>query len=234
MIDDVLACGRQFHCPSQPYIPIEFAVAAYRFGHSMLPMKVRVRKGGNELDLFGDKLGSGFSRLADKSAIVDWNELFSGVQRAQKLDTKMATSLLQLPFIAEGENHSRPVTYFVATASYCPGGDKVDEKMGRDSGEISKVVEVAKEISMGRIAEGEPLWLYCLAEAQVIGRETTPGAFHQGEGLGPVGARIAAEMLVGLLELDEHNYLGANRNWTPRPKWDSVGKILRAVNPSID
>ena len=239
VIDDILASGRQFYCPSQPYIPIEFAVAAYRFGHSMAPMKVRVRKDGNELDLFGDELGNGFSPVDDKSAIVDWNELFfarddSIVQSAQKLDTKMATSLLQLPFIAEGEKSLATRNLLRGNSFLLPGGDKVAEKMGRDSGEISKVVNVAKTISEGRIAEGVPLWLYCLAEAQVIGRETTPGTFDTGEGLGPVGARIVAEVLVGLLELDEHSYLGANRNWTPRPEWDSIGKVFRAVNPSID
>ena len=238
VINDILACGRQYYCPSQPYIPIEFAVAAYRFGHSMAPTKIRVRKDGDDLDLFGNELGNGFSPVAGKFAIVDWNELFfakdgGGIQGAQKLDTKMATNLLQLPFITEGERSLATRNLLRGNSFLLPGGDKIAEKMGRDASEISKVVDIAKTISAGRITEGVPLWLYCLAEAQEVGRETTPGAFDKGEGLGPVGARIVAEVLIGLLELDEHSYLGANRNWTPGPEWDSIGKILLAVNPSI-
>ena len=60
-----------------------------------------------------------------------------------------------------------------------------------------------------------PLWLYLLAEAEVIGRETSAQSFDPGEGLGPVGATIVAETLIGLIELDEASWLGENRNWTP-------------------
>ena len=36
----------------------------------------------------------------------------------------------------------------------------------------------------------------------------------------PVGARIVAETLIGLIELDTHSYLSVNRNWEPA---DGVG-----------
>ena len=239
VINDILACGRKYYCPSQPYIPIEFAVAAYRFGHSMAPMKIRIRKNGDELDLFGEELGHGFSPVASKNAIVDWNELFfhtdnGGIQGAQQLDTKMASRLLDLPFIADGEKSLATRNLLRSNSFLLPGGDKIAEKMGRDASEISNVVNIVKELSTDRITKGVPLWLYCLAEAEVIGRETKPGVFNKGEGLGPVGARIVAEVLIGLLELDEQSYLGSNRSWAPRPEWKSIGKILRAVNPSIN
>ena len=85
------------------------------------------------------------------------------------------------------------------------------------------------EISDKRIVEGAPLWLYILAEAEMVGRETRYGQFDQGEGLGPVGGRIVSEVMIGLLELDETSYLGENRNWMPNPNYDSVGKILTAT-----
>ena len=84
-------------------------------------------------------------------------------------------------------------------------------------------------LSGSRITEGAPLWLYILAEAEEIGRETKPGKFDKGEGLGPVGARIVAEVIIGLLELDASSYLGANRNWSPNPAYDTIGKILASV-----
>jgi len=39
VVQDILSCGRKFYCPLEPFIPVEFSVAAYRFGHSMAPMK---------------------------------------------------------------------------------------------------------------------------------------------------------------------------------------------------
>jgi hypothetical protein len=46
------------NCPTTetPYIPIEFAVAAYRFGHSMMPQKIQVQQGANAFELFGTTL----------------------------------------------------------------------------------------------------------------------------------------------------------------------------------
>ena len=37
VVDDVLANGRKFYdWHNDPYIPVEFSVAAYRFGHSQV------------------------------------------------------------------------------------------------------------------------------------------------------------------------------------------------------
>jgi hypothetical protein len=48
-----------------------------------------------------------------------------------------------------------------------------------------------------------------------VGRQTTPGTFDPGEGLGPIGGRIVAEVIVGLLETDEDSYPGQDRSWQP-------------------
>ena len=72
---DILSCGRKYYCTKEPYIPVEFSVAAYRFGHSMAPMKIQVQKNKPALELFGPELGEGFSAVASQDAIVDWREL---------------------------------------------------------------------------------------------------------------------------------------------------------------
>jgi hypothetical protein len=51
-----------------------------------------------------------------------------------------------------------------------------------------------------------PLWFYVLKEAEVIA---------DGERLGPVGGRIVAEVLVGLLEGDRQSYVRQDPDWTP-------------------
>ena len=57
----------------------------------------------------------------------------------------------------------------------------------------------------GVLREATPLWFYILAE----------GGLNQGRRLGPVGGRIVAEVLFGLLECDRTSFLGMDRSWSP-------------------
>ena len=51
-----------------------------------------------------------------------------------------------------------------------------------------------------------PLWFYVLREAQLA---------ENGERLGPVGARIVAEVLIGLIQGDRTSYLSQDPDWQP-------------------
>jgi len=101
-----------------------------------------------------------------------------------------------------------------------PAGELVAEVCGRPESEIDAVTAKAALLAAAAspaadLSAGTPLWLYILIEAGEIGRETHPDDFDPGEGLGPVGGRIVAETLIGLMELDSHAYLGINRSWSP-------------------
>ena len=54
--------------------------------------------------------------------------------------------------------------------------------------------------------ERTPLWFYILREAAITA---------SGEHLGPVGGRIVAEVLVGLIQGDGQSYLSQDPDWTP-------------------
>ncbi|MGB3806555.1 MAG: heme peroxidase family protein [Erythrobacter sp.] len=240
VVEKILGCGRQHYCGNVPFIPIEFSVAAYRFGHSMIPMKVQTRQGGPRLELFGSTLGGGFDAVNDAKAIVDWHELLDTpenrqIERAQKLDTKLAGDLLNLPFV-----NGPPAEKSLATRNLMrgntfllPGGEKVAEAIGCDHKQIDKVVKRIAKVNGDLGADGIPLWLYLLAEAEVIGRAEPDGSDKEGEALGPVGATIVAEVLIGLLELDDRSYLGANRNWGPREEWNTLGKLITVAQPAL-
>jgi hypothetical protein len=69
---------------------------------------------------------------------------------------------------------------------------------------------LAPPIVLGDFAEAvvhaTPLWYYVLCEAKARG---------EGKRLGPVGGRIVAEVLVGLVEGDPASYLRQNPLWNP-------------------
>jgi len=231
---DILRRGRQFYCVDKgtPFIPIEFSVAAYRFGHSMAPQKIQIQKNEPAHRLFGNVLGKGFTPLKNAGAVVDFKEIFTTnanrqVQKAEKLDTQLAAILLDLPFVGPNDESSLATRNLLRGQSFLlPSGEVIVEAMGRPESEITAVSTSADDDSGNRLGGKTPLWYYLLAESERIGRETTPGQFDQGEGLGPVGARIVAEVLIGLMELDSQSFLSMNRSWSPK---DGLGANISGI-----
>jgi hypothetical protein len=71
----------------------------------------------------------------------------------------------------------------------------------------------------------------------MIGREAANGAFEPGEGLGPTGATLVAETIIGLIELDDRSWLATDRSWSPdrsapaAERLDGVGNMLAWAQP---
>jgi hypothetical protein len=76
-----------------------------------------------------------------------------------------------------------------------PSGEAVARRLCLPA--IEKAPEVGEEES--------PLWFYVLREAELTG----------GERLGPVGSRIVAETMLGMLSADPFSFLRTDPTWEP-------------------
>src|SRR5205085_4477445 len=92
---------RQLAMPTavkHPFIPVELANAAFRYGHSQIRPMYAIRAGAAPMAVFPDLIG--FSPVGDRA--VDSSMLFDvpgrpAAQRSKRIDGTLPASLIELP-----------------------------------------------------------------------------------------------------------------------------------------
>lgn len=208
----------EFH--GHAFMPVEFSVAAYRFGHSQTrPGYLLGRTGGiRAASLFPDdpsvpnSVGDlrGFRPIPSELRI-EWNTFFGPTAQASKLvDTKLSTVMLRLP---DGVVPPGTPDKFRSLATRnlqrgidvrLPAGQRVACRL-RIQNRLSE--DEIWTTNGAKVGSGPaPLWFYALREGEVRAN---------GRRLAGVGAAIVARTFIACLMADEASYLWQEPDWTP-------------------
>jgi hypothetical protein len=212
--------GRRFFTwQNEPYMPVEFSGAAYRFGHSMVRQAYDLNEAIQDIPVFADAdkpdplehLG-GFRRLPGAWS-VDWSFFFKTSSRkpqsSRRIDTRLSPTLFKLPTGLDSGRHAlAQLNLRRGRALGLPSGQDVAGAIGATplAGSALGLDSIdLPAAGKAKLQAATPLWYYVLREAEVGG----------GEQLGPVGGTIVAEVLVGLLQGDPLSYLRQRPGWKP-------------------
>lgn len=231
-------------------MPVEFSVAAYRFGHSMVRPRYKLNE-AIERPIFtgipGDRDDLGGFRPIPSNWAIDWQhfiDLGDGAgtvtpQLSYKIDSSLVNPLGKLPpeiavdpSILALRNLERGLTFQL------PSGQRVAEALGLtpltdDELVIGKATADGTRKPMKDIAPAfagnAPLWAYILSEAQVTSwnNPPTPGMAENDIPirLGPVGGRLVAEVFASLLRGDPSSYLYADPKFAPLADFTKNGRF---------
>jgi Animal haem peroxidase len=208
-----------FKWDDEPFMPIEFSAAAFRFGHSMIRDTYRLNDtAGVPIFLQGNESGrhlGGLRRLPDSLKIA-WDQFFPTTSRltaatanllmdSMRIDDRLAPRLRQVPpdkkalarlNLRRGHRLGLPAGPLVADAMGVP-------RLSEEELRLDGIDATTRDV----LVQATPLWYYVLREAARRG--------EGGQRLGPVGGRIVAEVLAGLLDADQSSYLHATPPWKP-------------------
>jgi hypothetical protein len=251
ILQRVLRDGNRFFSPASADelgMPIEFSVAAYRFGHSMIRDDYTWNRNFEPtgLDLlfsFSGVNGTMFGLpTLPSNWPIDWRRFFDfsgvpgvepppGLNLTRSIDTALALGLKEIPSLRD-EGPKRPLAVrnlLRGRLLGLPSGQDVAAHLGVTvlTPEQLRNSPHARVLQAGGFDHKTPLWYYILKEAEL---------FHDGQRLGPVGSTLLAETFVALIRNSRTSLLADNmRYWRPtlpsvRPGQYTMVDLLLLVN----
>jgi hypothetical protein len=164
-------------------------------------------------------------RFIGWQTFFDFGGAYSADARPNKrIDTIVSTSLFHLP-LGTIFNGMPPDSLMQRNLLRCltwqlPSGQRIAQEMGIPSLSNAELAEL--QPIRPSFVTATPLFYYILKEAQL--RE-------DGLRLGPAGARIVAEVFLGLLQLDPDSYLSVQADWLPTlPTHDGTPQSFRMID----
>ena len=200
-------------------MPVEFSVAAYRFGHSMIRDQYWLNFNftmATMAQVFQFNRNPNLPVLSNW--VVDFNAFFeTGVpvpvnNRARRIDSALANELEHIPGFTGMMAVLATRNLRRGLALQLPSGQGMANFFGIAPMTAAQLTQdlPANEVALlnasgGLLLNKTPLWYYVLREAAVL---------ESGNQLGPVGARIVSDTFIRILKRDGGAYLNVS-GFTP-------------------
>jgi len=218
-------------------IPVEYSLAAGRFGHSMVREEYFVNNNHPEASLKNDILrltgaGGGACPRLPADWVIDWERFFfvgagSGlVRRSRAIDTRLAQALHEPD---HPKSQPLPVkTLLRGQRAGIPSGQDVARAIGLRPLEPEQIVSGPNKEILVRFGfdKRTPLWYYLLKEAEL----TAKGAH-----LGTLGSKLVAEVIMRAIMCDPNSYFSVDQSWVPtlpgpdEPELFGMADLLRVA-----
>ena len=219
VVSNILYNGPFFYNTSIPFMPIEFSVAGFRFGHSMIRPFYTIKDGATPKNIM-KLLGPSMSELIDSAEeelkaenIIHWSQFVKmngtePINKARKIGPFVAKGLFDLspvgatppPSVLASLTQRNLLRGYLLSV---PSGQSIAEAMRVEPMRHKELVDGLNEeqkcvmYDSGFTAR-TPLWYYILQEAKVQA---------DGNSLGYVGSMLVAETLIGMVKGDFNSYL---------------------------
>ena len=222
VVEDVAANGVRFYAPDNDklFMPLEFSVAAFRFGHSMICPKYKLNAGTSltlmQILRLGPLLAGAPLPKIPSADIIEWHNFaiipaHGAPQSARKINPLIALDLGTLPVFLPGSTipvgalfqHLAQRNLLRGFLLSIPTGQALADGMQTKPltpGELrgpDQNSPIHDAVVAGGFDYATPLWYYILREAEVQ---------QDGNRLGSVGSRIIAETLTALVHRDGASY----------------------------
>jgi hypothetical protein len=215
----------------QPFIPVEFSVAAFRL-HTMIRARYalndklernRRQMKQKDVPMFLENVSVPPEKASDLRGLrrlpgdwtIQWNRFLDmpdkkgrvsdKLQMSRALNPKLNLHLKHLPFMSKEDRETgRASLAFRTLQRGCQMGLPSGQAVARRMGyDIPSALDTKQD---------DPLWYYLMKEAEIPEDQGGGGGKH----LGPVGGTLVGEVLFGLLAGDPLSYLNVEPLWSPK------------------